>query len=170
MIICSMKRQIVLIAHDIRSTHNVGSLLRTAECFGVEKVFLTGYSPYPSKEQDARLPHIHQKLSAQIHKTALGAEKLIAWEHHEMVGDVITRLQSEGYTIVALEQTTHSRDISRWTPSEKIAIVLGREVEGIAPDIVSLCDDVVEIPLFGEKESLNVVQAAAIAIYQARFA
>src|SRR5579885_2599476 len=76
-----MPRQIVLIAHDLRSTHNIGSLLRTADGLGVEKVFITGYSPYPLMARDDRLPHLAQKLDRDIHKTALGAEQSVAWEH-----------------------------------------------------------------------------------------
>lgn len=164
------KRNMVLIAHDIRSTHNVGALLRTAECLGVEMVYLTGYTPYPSLPDDSRLPHIHQKLTAQIHKTALGAETLVPWQYSEQPQDAIAALQQAGYTIAALEQAAGSIDISSWTPPDKIAILLGREVEGIAPELLALCDVVVEIPQLGQKESFNVVQAAAIGLYQARFA
>ena len=165
-----VKPSIVLIAHDIRSTHNVGCLLRTAECFGVERVYLTGYTPYPSLPNDQRLPHIHQKLSAQIHKTALGAEQLVAWDYAEDAVAVIATLKKADYSVCALEQTPGSHDISSWMPPDKIAILLGREVEGIADSFLELCDYALEVRQFGQKESLNVVQAAAIALYQARFA
>ena len=165
-----MKRSIVLIAHDIRSTHNVGSLLRTAECLGVAQVYLSGYTPYPSTDEDERLPHIHQKLTAQIHKTALGAENLIAWSKESDPARLIRALHADGYTVAALEQTQNSKDISSWIAPDKIAILLGREVEGVEDALLKLCDYAVEIPLFGQKESLNVVQAAAIALYQAQFA
>lgn len=165
-----MNRKVVLIAHDIRSTHNIGSLLRTAECLGVERVYISGYSPYPSVPNDERLPHIHQKLTAQIHKTALGAESLVSWERHPDLLVLIQKLRSNGYTVVALEQAPGSTDISSWIPPDKIAILLGREVEGVEDALLKLCDYAVEIPLFGQKESLNVVQAAAIALYQAQFA
>lgn len=165
-----MNRKVVLIAHDIRSTHNIGSLLRTAECLGAERVYITGYSPYPSVPNDARLPHIHQKLTAQIHKTALGAESLVSWERQSDLPVLIQQLRSNGYTVAALEQTPDSTDISSWIPPDKIAILLGREVEGVEGALLKLCDYAVEIPLFGQKESLNVVQAAAIALYQAQFA
>lgn len=163
-------RNIVLIAHDIRSTHNVGSLLRTAECFGVSTVFLTGYTPYPSLVDDPRLPHMHQKLTAQIHKTALGAETLVAWRHEADLASAIRFLKTEGFAIIGLEQSAESVNISSWMPPDKIAILLGREVEGIEPTLLEQCDTVVEIPQYGQKESLNVVQAAAIALYQARIA
>lgn len=162
-------REITLIAHDIRSTHNVGSLLRTAECLGVSHVYLTGYTPYPTHKDDGRLPHIAQKITSQIHKTALDAEELVSWSHTEQVEPVIDDLRRQGFTIVALEQTPTSHDISSWMPPDKIAILLGREVEGIDDALVKLCDDAVVIPQFGSKESLNVVQAAAIALYHCRF-
>lgn len=158
-------RSIVVIVHDIRSTHNVGSLLRTAECLGAARVYLTGYSPYPTTPDDTRLPHIQAKLSQQIHKTALGAEHMVAWEHHEDITAVIRELHANGYVVAALEQASESIDISSWMPPAKVAILLGREVEGVDRAIHALCDITIEIPQYGKKESLNVVQAAAIALY-----
>lgn len=162
-------RTISVIAHDIRSTHNVGALLRTAECLGVSHVYLTGYTPYPAEENDERLPHLRDKITRQIDKTGLGTTELVPWSHNADVHSVIAKLKHEGYVIVALEQTAHSLKLPDWVPSDKIALLLGREVEGIEPELVELCDEAVEIPQFGQKESLNVVQAAAIALYQARF-
>lgn len=156
---------ICLILHDIRSTHNVGSLLRTAEGLGVSKVFFTGYTPYPHTNGDTRLPHLSSKLSKQIHKTALGAEALIPWEVHEDVATVIHDLKTSGFSILGLEQTDKSVPLSSYSPAKKSALVLGREVEGIDRSILRLCDSVVEIPMRGQKESFNVVQAAAIALY-----
>lgn len=163
-------REIVVIAHDMRSTHNVGALLRTAECLGMAKVYLTGYTPYPLAEPDGRLPHIARKLDVQIHKTALGAEQLVPWEHASDALPLVAKLKTEGFMVVALEQAPNSVDISSWMPSDKIAILLGREIEGIDQKLLKTCDMVVEIPQFGKKESLNVVQAAAIALFRARFA
>jgi 23S rRNA (guanosine2251-2'-O)-methyltransferase len=158
-----------VIAHDIRSTHNVGSLLRTCEGFGVEHVYLTGYTPYPLAPGDTRLPHISSKLTAQIHKTALDAEELVPWTHIDDITSCITKLKADGYTIVALEQTPNSIALPEFQPPDKVALLLGREVEGIDPDIIRLCDISVEIPMFGRKESFNVVQAASMALYQFRF-
>ncbi|MGB4800866.1 MAG: TrmH family RNA methyltransferase [Candidatus Saccharimonadales bacterium] len=165
-------RQIVLIAHDIRSTHNVGALLRTADCLGVDTVYFSGYTPYPTRDSgpDTRLPHIARKLDMQIHKTALGAEKSVSWQCHPDAFILLQTLRDQGYCIAALEQHPDSLDISSWRPPDKIALLLGREVEGVDPDLLSMCDVVVEIPQFGTKESLNVVQAAAISLYQMRFA
>ena len=162
-------REIVVIAHDIRSTHNVGSLLRTAECMGVQHVYFTGYTPYPAKPNDERLPHLRDKIGRQIDKTALGASQLVAWTHHDDIYALIEELKQNGYALVALEQTADSIALPAWLPPERLVILLGREVEGIDKKLLHLCDTVVEIPQFGHKESLNVVQAAAMAMYQARF-
>lgn len=163
-------KSIVLIAHDIRSTHNVGSLLRTAECMGVAHVYFTGYTPYPLVSDDERLPHISRKLSSQIHKTALGAEEFVPWSHADEIYELLANLKQDGYVIIGLEQTPDSIQLPSWVPPDKVAVLLGREVEGIDENLISYCDNTVEIPQFGHKESLNVVQAAAMILYHARFA
>lgn len=163
-------RSIVVIAHDIRSTYNVGSLLRTAEGLGIEHLYFTGYTPYPLSPNDTRLPHISVKLTAQIHKTALGAETLVPWSHAEDVRECIAQLKKEGFSVLALEQTADSTLLPDFKPPNKLALLLGREVEGIAPDVLRLCDKSLEIPMFGRKESFNVVQAAAMALFHSRFA
>ena len=94
-------KDLVLIAHNLRSSHNVGSLLRTAEGLGVAKVIFSGYTPYPLMKNDPRMPHISRKIHAQIIKTSLGAEDLIAWEHTEDIAACIKLLKSTGYTICA---------------------------------------------------------------------
>ena len=162
-------RDIVLIAHDIRSAHNVGGLLRTAEGIGVAHVWLTGYTPYPLADGDTRLPHEAQKVHRSISKTSLGAESTQAWSHSDDVSVAIESLKSDGYRIVALEQVAGATPLPDWQPVEKVAIVLGREVEGISPEILKLCDEAIEIPMAGQKESFNVLQAAAMALYHARF-
>lgn len=164
-------RSIVVIAHDIRSAHNVGSLLRTCEGLGVRQVYLTGYTPYPPLvADDRRLPHISTKLGKQIRKTALGAEQLIPWSHFDDVSECITELKRQGYRIVALEQTSQSLPLPDYEPPQQVALLLGREVEGIHPDLLAQCDEAVVIPMFGQKESFNVVQAAAMALYHCQFA
>jgi 23S rRNA (guanosine2251-2'-O)-methyltransferase len=160
---------IVVIAHDIRSTHNVGSLLRTCEGLGVAHIYFTGYTPFPLAHDDTRLPHIARKLTAQIQKTALGAESLVPWSHIDDAVVCIAKLKTEGYSIVALEQTPDSIPLPDYRSSGRIALLLGREVEGIEPAILKLCDISVEIPMFGHKESFNVVEAASMALYQFRF-
>ncbi len=163
-------RDIIVIAHDIRSTHNVGSLFRTCEGFNVQHLYLTGYTPYPVlSTHDPRLPHIARKLTEQIHKTALDTEHMIRWSHMDDVIACITQLHTEGYTVVALEQAANSIALPEYQPPQKIALLLGREVEGIDPSLLTLCDHILEIPMLGHKESFNVVQAAAIALYGLRF-
>lgn len=164
-----MSRRIILIAHNLRSTHNVGSLLRTAEGLGVEKVYLTGYTPYPLLPSDDRLPHISHKLARQINKTALDAELTQPWSHQEDVFECIAQLKADGYSVAALEQTPTAVALPDYNPPAKLAIVLGREVEGVEADVLSACDLSLSIPMFGSKESFNVVQAAAMALFHVRF-
>tara|TARA_Y100000590_G_scaffold400329_1_gene484326 strand:+ start:798 stop:1298 length:501 start_codon:yes stop_codon:yes gene_type:complete len=156
--------EIVLLAHNIRSTHNVGSLFRTAEGFGVAKIFISGYTPYPTQQSDTRLPHIREKLTKQINKTALGAEAIVPFEYSENVP--IERLKQAGYRIVGLEQDARSQPLVQYKAPEKVALLIGEEVEGIDADLRKLCDDIVEIPMAGRKESFNVSVAAGIALYQ----
>ena len=100
-------RRIILIAHNLRSCHNVGSLLRTAEGLGIENVWLTGYTPYPlGSANDPRLPHLAAKLDRQIHKTALGAESSQPWEHEADIEKVLHGLKADGYQLAAVEQST----------------------------------------------------------------
>lgn len=162
--------EIVVIAHDIRSCHNVGSLLRTADGFGVSKVYLTGYTPYPAVPNDSRLPHITRRLTQQIHKTALGAEQNThLWQHHENVQTLLSQLKKSGHEIVGLEQSATAIALPSYTPSSKIAIILGREVEGLDVELQAACDTIVEIPMQGSKESFNVTEAATAALYHCRF-
>lgn len=162
-------RQIIVIAHNLRSCHNVGSLLRTAEGLGIKKTYLTGYTPYPKRPQDDRLPHIAEKLHKQISKTALGAEVLDIWERCEDIFEVIKTLKSQGFVVAALEQSEDSIMLSTWEPADKVAIILGRETLGLERDVMNFCDQILEIPMYGKKESFNVVQAAAMALYHGRF-
>lgn len=164
-----MKREIILIAHDLRSCHNVGSLLRTAEGLGVNKVFLTGYTPYPILKDDKRLPHISNKINRQIHKTALDSEEMIDIEQSDDIEPVIRQLKNEGFTVAALEQSSSSKLLPTFVAPGKIAILLGREVEGVQAEVLEMCDLHLEIPMHGKKESFNVTQAAAMALYHCRF-
>jgi 23S rRNA (guanosine2251-2'-O)-methyltransferase len=162
-------REIVLIAHNLRSCHNVGSLLRTAEGLGITKLYLTGYTPYPIHDGDTRMPHLSAKIAKQIHKTALGAEDMVPWNHQDDVSAVLAELKASGYTVAAVEQATHSIQLPAYAPPDKVALLVGREVEGVEPGVLAACDAILEIPMFGEKESFNVVQAAAITMYHCRF-
>lgn len=162
-------RDLVLIAHNLRSCHNVGSLLRTAEGLGVYKVFFTGYTPYPQMPADERLPHLAQKMTKQIHKTALGAETTQPWEHHANIKEIIDALKEKGFTVAAVEQTPTAIALPEYNPPQKLALLMGREVEGVEPEVLASCDAALEIPMLGRKESYNVVQAAAMALYHCRF-
>jgi 23S rRNA (guanosine2251-2'-O)-methyltransferase len=162
-------RSLVLIAHNLRSTHNVGSLLRTAEGLGVEQVFLTGYTPYPLQDGDDRLPHLAHKIDKQISKTALGAETMMAWHHTTDLEALISSLKKRDFTLTALEQSQQAISLPDFKPPQRVAVIVGREVEGIEPGVLGQCDHILEIPMLGRKESFNVVQAAAMALYELQF-
>jgi 23S rRNA (guanosine2251-2'-O)-methyltransferase len=163
-------RDIILIAHNLRSTHNVGSLLRTAEGLGASKMIISGYSPRPGHANDTRLPHEAIKLTKQINKTALGAQDMLPWAYHRDLLPVLAKLKKDGYAIAAIEQAHDARELHKYHPPKKIVLIVGREVEGIEPEIIAACDTVLEIPMYGKKESYNVAQAAAMALYHCRFA
>jgi 23S rRNA (guanosine2251-2'-O)-methyltransferase len=167
--IVKQMQSIILIAHNIRSCHNVGSFLRTADGLGIEEVIFTGYTPYPHTNNDERLPHISMKLNRQIHKSALGAETTQNWNYSLDIFDAIKKLKSRGYTVAALEQSEYSTLLPSYNPPEKIALIVGREVEGIEDEVLEMSDLIIEIPMAGEKESFNVSQAAAIALYHCKF-
>ena len=155
--------EIIVIAHNIRSTHNIGAIFRTCEGFGVSKIIISGYSPYPKWAGDTRLPHIAEKLTTQIHKTALDAELMVPFEYQEIPN--LESLKKKGYKIVGLEQDQRSVMLQNYQKPDKIALLLGEEVNGITDEMRAQCDDLVEIPMFGHKESFNVSVAAGIAIF-----
>lgn len=159
--------QIAVILADIRSIHNVGSILRSADGFGVAHVYYGGYTPYPIQPNDPRLPHESRKLTEQIHKTALGAEKLPASVHANAI-DAIKAAQADGYQIAALEQHPSHISLPAFSPQSDTALLLGNELTGIPDEQISLADVILEIPMFGQKESYNVSVAAGIALYQLR--
>lgn len=146
----------ILILHNIRSAENVGSMFRTADAFGVGKIYISGYSPGPVD----RFGRAEQKVA----KTALGAESTVPWERVD-VYECIKKLKAEGVCVVALEQDARSVDLSRYKAPAKLALIVGTEVTGIDAEILALADDVVEIPMQGSKESLNVAVAAGIALF-----
>ena len=156
--------EIIVIAHNIRSTHNIGSIFRTAEGFGVSKIICSGYTPYPRTANDPRLPHLADKITRQIHKTALGAEEMVPFEQMDTLD--FDTLRQEGYRIVGLEQDERSYILPNYEVPEKVALLLGEEVSGIDAQLRNACDDFIEIPMRGEKESFNVSVATGIALYQ----
>ena len=112
------------------------------------------------------MPHIAEKLDKQIHKSALGAEKLVNIRYAEDPYTLIDQLKSDGYTILALEQHKNSVNLSQYSSPNKVAVLLGEEVAGIDKQLLNKCDDIVEIAMFGQKESFNVSVAAGIILYE----
>lgn len=170
-----MKPEITLLVHNIRSTHNVGAIFRTAEGFGVKEIVLSGYTPYPDLriigQRDPRLPHIAEKLTAQIRKTALGAETMVPFRYLPTVEEWLADNQRGAeLPVVALEQSADSVMLPEFTPPSAFALLLGEEVHGIEPALLAQCDRTVEIPMFGQKESFNVSVAAGIALFGLIFA
>lgn len=153
---------ITLILHNIRSTHNVGSIFRTAEGFGVKSIILSGYTPYPKVKNDPRLPHLTEKITTQIHKTALGAETMVPFEYHD---NLLTWLESSTLPVVALEQDDTSLSVAEFSPPDEFALLLGEEVDGISKDLLKRANSIIEIPMKGQKESFNVSVACGIALY-----
>ncbi len=157
--------KLTVIAHNIRSAHNIGSIFRSCEGFGVEKLYLTGYSPYPKLQKDTRLPHITDKLTKQISKTALGAEKYLDFTHHQDLMELIVSLKDKGYVIAGLEQDKNSTVLKDFKTTDKLALIVGEELKGLTPEIRNQCEVLLEIPMFGKKESFNVAVATGIALY-----
>lgn len=155
-------KELYIIAHNIRSAHNVGAIFRSSDGAGVDKIFLSGYSQRPASadKQDLVKP---EKMLA---KTALGAELSVAWEGADDLVKLINKLKKEGVQIVALEKTEGSVDIRKFQPTFPMALILGHEVDGVKDEVLQLCDAVIEIPMRGQKESLNVSVATGIAIYE----
>jgi 23S rRNA (guanosine2251-2'-O)-methyltransferase len=153
-----LTKQSVVILHDIRSTHNVGSIFRTSDACGVSKIYISGYTPAPIDK--------FNRKQKDIAKTALGAEDTIPWEKVEDVYGLISNLKKDGFQIVAIEQAENSVDYKDVKLSDKVAFVVGPEVVGIYPDLLKECDVMVEIPMKGEKESLNVSVAFGIAVFR----
>jgi len=160
-----MKKELSIILNDIRSAYNVGAIFRTADGAGVGKIYLSGYTPYPP---DKNKSHKTQ-ADKMIEKTALGAEKNIAWEKCDNLEKLLEKLRSEKIKIVALEKTEESINISKFKAVFPIALILGNEVDGIYENILRKCDAVISIPMCGKKESLNVSVAAGIAMYDLLF-
>jgi tRNA G18 (ribose-2'-O)-methylase SpoU len=169
-----MKCSLVVIAHNIRSAHNIGSLLRTSDGLGVDKVYFTGYTPYPLSSDDTRLPHLARKTANQINKTALGAEESVDWHHignsnssnnPDNIDGLIIALKKNGYTVAGLEQHEKSVRLTEYEVPAKLALLLGSEIGGINRELVQQCDDLIKIPMKGEKNSFNVVEAATMALF-----
>ena len=147
-----MSHNFILILPNIRSAHNVGAMFRTADGAGVDKIYLTGYTPCP--------PH------PRLDKVSLGAEKAVKWEYCKQTGRLLGKLKKMGYNIVALEQTEKSQNIFVWEPKFPLALIVGNEKTGVEKNLLKYCDEAVEIPMCGIKQSLNVSVATSIALYR----
>ena len=148
----------VLMLHDIRSVYNVGALFRTADAIGITSIILSGYSPTPIDRFGRRRP--------DMAKSALGSEQAIPWEYVDDPLFKIQELKEAGYQIVGVEQDERSVDYKTVEKADRMVFVLGTETTGMIPELVQLCDTVVEIPMNGMKESLNVSVAAGIVLYR----
>ncbi|MCR4280956.1 MAG: TrmH family RNA methyltransferase [Candidatus Kaiserbacteria bacterium] len=166
-----MRTKIAVLLHNIRSTHNVGSIFRTAEGAGAEKIYLSGYTPHPLDR--------FGRVQKDIAKTALGAEKILQWKQCPSPSSVITKLKREGWEIVGAEQDKRAIDYRKFRLSKPTLFIFGNEVRGIPPTIRARCDALIEIPMHGAmvrqahhsrhtkrgKESLNVSVAAGIILF-----
>ena len=149
------KLPVYVILDSIRSSYNVGSIFRTSDGVMIEKLFLCGYTPSPLKKE--------------VHKTALGAEKSVAWEYVKDAKEVIHELKAKGVKIGALELTENSLPHYSFTQENfPIALIIGNEITGVSQELLELCDFSLEIPQFGTKQSLNVAVAYGISIYDLR--
>ncbi len=151
-----------LILHRIRSAYNVGSMFRTADGVGIDKIYLTGFTPTPSLK-----PYVLQtKAEKMLAKTALQADKYVEWEKYQNVSLLIQKLKKENFQIIALEQDKKSIDYRKISLKNKVALIVGNEPRGIDKRILKKCDNIIEIPMYGKKKSLNVAVALGIASYR----
>lgn len=145
----------VVICDSLRSLYNVGSVFRIADGAGVDKIYLCGITGRPD----------NTKAKNKISKVALGAEEVVEWEYVWQAAKPVNKLQEEGYQIVSLEQSPKSIDYNKFKPKFPIALIIGNEKSGIRKSILDLSDKIIEIPMRGQKESLNVSVAFGIAAY-----
>lgn len=151
--------QTAILLHNVRSAHNVGSIFRTADAAGVARLYLSGYCPQPVDR--------FGRAQKDIAKTALGAERTVSWEYHASPAALLARLRQEGWRIVGVEQDPRAHDYRAHARREKTLYVFGNEVRGLSPQLRDACDELVEIPMRGQKESLNVSVAAGIILFAA---
>jgi 23S rRNA (guanosine2251-2'-O)-methyltransferase len=148
------KLPLVVVLDDVRSMYNVGSVFRTSDAFRVERIYLCGITALP--------PH------AEIHKTALGAEDSVEWQHCDDTLQAVRQLQSEGYEVWAVEQAEGSTMLHEFhaAPDKRYAVVMGNEVKGVRQDVVDACNGCIEIRQFGTKHSMNVSVTTGIVIWE----
>lgn len=148
------KMPVVVVLDNVRSAQNVGSFFRTGDAFAVERVALCGITATPP--------------SREIHKSSLGAEFSVAWQHFATTVECVQSLKSEGYTVVAIEQVEGAAMLDEFAPQTgaKYALVFGNEVEGVAQEVVDMCDSAIEIPQLGTKHSLNVSVSGGVVLWK----
>lgn len=151
-----------LVLHDIRSAYNVGAILRTADGAGVSKVFFSGYTAIPSREEKV----FSTKAEKMIAKTALGAERSVAWEKIDDLSKLVKDFKKDKVKIISLENIKDAKDLKDFEANFPAALFLGNEIRGVPEEILKVSDAVISIPMRGKKESLNVSVAAGIAIYE----
>jgi tRNA G18 (ribose-2'-O)-methylase SpoU len=152
------KGENILILHNIRSVENVGAMFRTADAAGINKIYLTGYTPAP-------LDRFGRKRR-DLAKSALGAEEFVAWESQKGLPALLRSLRRDKFFIIGIEQDKSSVDYRKVKPKAKNAFIMGAEVGGIPENILKKCDVIAEIPMRGKKESLNVSVALGIVLFQ----
>ena len=143
--------------HNVRSTYNVGALFRTADGAGVSNVYLSGYTPRPLDR--------FGRERKDVSKTALGAEKTVSWEYVKEPAAVIKRLHAGGWTIIGVEQDRRSIPYRSFQMMKPTLFIFGNEVRGLSPSLRARCDRIIEIPMRGKKESLNVSVAAGVILF-----
>lgn len=148
----------ILILHDIRSAQNVGAIFRTADACGISKIYISGYTPSPVDR--------FGRDRSDISKSALGAEKSVAWEFSSDVVSLVKKLKEEKFQIISVEQSPNSIDYKKVIAEEKNVFIVGNEVSGIEKELIELSSVVAEIPMIGEKESLNVSVATGISLFR----
>jgi len=158
-----------LILADIRSAYNVGAILRTADAINIELAYASGYTPYPVLPRDPRPAHITDANTRAIAKTALGAETTVPMRHIPDTVSAIHEARASGFSVIVLEQAEGSLNLFDFVPTTPIALVLGNEPLGVDAATLRAADTILELPMLGHKESLNVAVAAGIAMYHLRF-
>ena len=153
----SRDQQIVVVLDNIRSLYNTGSILRTADASGVERVVLCGITPRPDQGSRQR---------RAIAKTALGAENSVPWEYKPDAHAALRSLTAEGYQTVAVEISPLAVNLFEWTPRWPVCLVFGHEVEGVSSDLAAHVETTIRIPMLGQKRSLNVATAAGVVLYE----
>jgi tRNA G18 (ribose-2'-O)-methylase SpoU len=142
----------VMLLDNVRSMYNVGAFFRTADAVKLEGLVLSGITAHPPKKQ--------------IAKTALGSEETVSWRHAGSPREALLDLRAGGFEIAAVETSLHSVDLFDWEPRFPVCVVFGHEVDGVAPELLGLCDTHVRLPMLGRKHSLNVATAGGVVAYE----